>query len=78
LNLFKKLHQVILSVFWRVKEKSHSGTKELHRATILVALQEVAGQSDPRQAGALKAAGLRTNSGKAWTADTLQKFRVVN
>ena len=63
---------------WRVQEKLHSGIKELHRARILVALQEVAGQSYPSQAGALNAAGLRTNSGKAWTADNLRKFRVVN
>jgi len=49
---------------WRVQEKLYAGTKELHRATILVALQGVAGQSYPCQAGALNAAGLRTNSGK--------------
>jgi len=59
---------------WRVQEKLHSGTKELHRATILAALQKVVGQSYPSQAEALNAGGLRTLSGKAWTADNLRKF----
>ncbi|WP_135433965.1 hypothetical protein [Pseudotabrizicola sediminis] len=63
---------------WREHEKLHSGTKELHRATILAALQEVNGRSFPTQAGALNAAGLRTFSGKVWTADNLRKFWIVS
>lgn len=61
---------------WRVQEKLHSGTKELHRASILVALQEVAGQSYPSQARALNTAGLRTSNGKVWRSDNLRKFMI--
>lgn len=59
---------------WRRVDEARIATKPEHRALILAALQDLETLAASAQAEALNRAGLRTFTGRTWTADNLRKF----
>lgn len=57
---------------WAERWVDHAGAKEEHRETILAALRDA---PPTGRAAWLNNFGLRTHTGKEWTADNLRKFR---
>ena len=59
---------------WRERTRSRIAGKFDHRAQIMAALAETDGGSFAARATALNVLGLRTHTGKQWSADNLRKF----
>lgn len=59
---------------WRGRTKARIADKPDHRSRIMAALAGIDGASFAIRAAALNALGLRTHTGKSWTADNLRKY----
>ncbi|WP_313136523.1 hypothetical protein [Paracoccus jeotgali] len=60
---------------WATRWQDHAQRKDSHRQDVLAALAAAPDGGNAALAAYLNGQGLRTHTGKAWSADNLRKFR---